>query len=359
MRAGEQNTSQALPYPSVCSASKPPAHPGPQTSPSCWTPPGAARAPPFPGSAKTPDRWEYMTLPHTCSFTLRPLLYPHRLTQVATTSGRDDSQASSRGLALSTLLCPRTAAQHLVSSGGAGAVQTPTRSAVLTGPPCRPPHGPHTWLPCCGSPELPAQLLEEKTNGKEAQRWRSGKDASPVILQVPPQAAGEGLSGKGAERRAAGHTAAAELRTRQVLGKRASLPPPTPGLPSPGDGHHRHPSQLEARSPGPQQILSCSQGQTLQETGTSGSQVGFWKAWPGTAHRSSSERVPGRSDPGVCDTCVLGGTTAAWPQLNPHLYRMSAGKPTSKDTAVLPSRPRQPTAQSRRPQFPPALPGPL
>lgn len=45
----------------------------------------------------------------------------------------------------------------------------------------------------CGSPELPAQLPEEKGDGDEAQGGRGGEDAGPVILQVPPQAAGEGL----------------------------------------------------------------------------------------------------------------------------------------------------------------------
>lgn len=77
-----------------------------------------------------------------------------------------------------------------------------------------PPYGPHTRPPRRGSPELPAQFLEEKPNGEEAQGGWSGEDASAVILQVLPQATGEGLSGKEAGRRAAGHRdTAAELRT--------------------------------------------------------------------------------------------------------------------------------------------------
>lgn len=58
----------------------------------------------------------------------------------------------------------------------------------------------------------------------------------------------------------------------------------------------------------------------------------------GTAHRSSSERVPGHSDPGVCDTRVLGGNTATWLQLNSHLYRTSAGKAPEPTSVHPPAR---------------------
>lgn len=62
------------------------------------------------------------------------------------------------------------------------------------------PSKPHVWPPCRGSPELPAQFLEEKANGEEAQGGWSGEHTSSVVLQVPPQAAGEGLWGQGAGR---------------------------------------------------------------------------------------------------------------------------------------------------------------
>lgn len=96
--------------------------------------------------------------------------------------------------------------QHPGSPSGA-------RAPVLTSPlqPRKPQSGPRR-----GSPELPAQFLEEKANGEEAQGGRRGEDAGPVVPQVPPQAAGEGLQGEGAGGRAAARrdTAAARRMRR-------------------------------------------------------------------------------------------------------------------------------------------------
>lgn len=39
---------------------------------------------------------------------------------------------------------------------------------------------------CQDSPELPAQLLEEKANGEETEGGWSGEHTGTVILQVPP-----------------------------------------------------------------------------------------------------------------------------------------------------------------------------
>lgn len=102
-----------------------------------------------------------------------------------------------------------------------------------------------------GSPELPAQLLEEKADGEEAQGGRGGEHASAVVLQVPPQAAGEGLWGRGLE--------AQNLRTTWVREK-VGPPPPSIGLHFPRNGHLGHmrtpsparsPSPLQAPPPGP------------------------------------------------------------------------------------------------------------
>lgn len=122
---------------------------------------------------------------------------------------------------------------------------------------------------CCspgrGSPELPAQLLEEKANGEEAQGGRGGEHAGPVILQVPPQAAGEGLLGKGTERLRLGTQArppAQDLKGMLELGTgvAATLQPwapfPKEGAPAgllahPGPTGSKDLGPLQSRSPQP------------------------------------------------------------------------------------------------------------
>lgn len=50
--------------------------------------------------------------------------------------------------------------------------------------------------PALNSPELPAQLLEEKADGEQAEGGWRGEGAGPVVLQVPSEAAAEGLRGQ-------------------------------------------------------------------------------------------------------------------------------------------------------------------
>lgn len=105
---------------------------------------------------------------------------------------------------------PAHRAQHQGTLAAAGAGRTPGGGAGGAG-----------GRECCcspgrGSPELPAQLLEEKADGEEAQGGWGGEHAGPVILQVPPQAAGEGLRGEGAERPRPG--AQAQPRARDSKG---------------------------------------------------------------------------------------------------------------------------------------------
>lgn len=118
---------------------------------------------------------------------------------------------------------------------------------------------PHPAPRLC-SPELPAQLLEEKANGEEAQSGRGGEDTRPVILQVPPQAAGEGLSDKRTERMRRGTgTASPGLEGSLVLGK-GSISQRAPEVPP-----RTQPSGK--LGPSPLQILSLSRDQPHQETG--------------------------------------------------------------------------------------------
>lgn len=108
-----------------------------------------------------------------------------------------------------------------------------------------------------GSPELPAQLLEEKADGEEAQGGRGGEHASAVVLQVPPQAAGEGLWGRGLE--------AQNLRTTWVREK-VGPPPPSIGLHFPRNGHLGHMrTPSPARSPSP--LQAPPPGQLHQQSG--------------------------------------------------------------------------------------------
>lgn len=79
------------------------------------------------------------------------------------------------------------------SARGARRGQGPLLSPALCSP------ASPTAAPRRGAPELPAQFLEEKANGEEAQGGRRGEDTGPVVPQVPPQATGEGLQGEGLE----------------------------------------------------------------------------------------------------------------------------------------------------------------
>lgn len=110
-----------------------------------------------------------------------------------------------------------------------------------------------------GSPELPAQFLEEEGDGEQAQGGPGGEDTGPVVLQVPPQPAGEGLLDKGAGGRG---RRARDGNRHAGAGERAGLPPLSPGLFS--RVTPRHPGTAGART----------QGQALQGPGTCGSLVG-------------------------------------------------------------------------------------
>lgn len=113
---------------------------------------------------------------------------------------------------------PPADTQHPGSPSGA-------RAPVLTSPlqPSKPHNGPRR-----SSPELPAQFLEEKADGEEAQGGRRGKDAGPVVVQVPPQAAGEGLRGQGAGGRAAARMPLLQENLKDPTGARGRALAPIP-----------------------------------------------------------------------------------------------------------------------------------
>lgn len=209
-----------------------------------------------------------------------------------------------------------------------------------------------------GSPELPAQLLEEKADGEEAQGGRGGEHASAVVLQVPPQAASEGLWGRGLEGGwpGTGHGHQAQNQRTTSVREKVGPPPPSLGLRFPRNGHLRvtrgHPARPEAQAHCKLPQASCTRNLHLADPGQLG-----------CVHRHQLPKGlwPLRPLWSQGHWC-LGRCPGAWPQHSSHTSRRSAGALQRKRQAPrrpLSCPPSQTVNTAVLSGFPSALPAPL